>query len=231
MTRKFDVVDELRGMATAVVDVDGIGIDRPETMEATRKRIARTRSIPGAPVNTFLLTDEEAAIYAVAARLWVDGGCQRIRLSESLAAMFRLTSAPDIDTENIPHQGLLVEVPGQFYPLTLGDDVRTSSGAVAPTHTAYVMFASTRTAGCLFVMRHDSYPFGYIGFIEGEKGAINFDHVETFERRWHPRIAGRFAQNTIALLNSQPECFTPSDQGYWRAPRRSSGTPSASDCQ
>lgn len=158
---------------------------------------------------------DDAVLCSIAARLWTDGGCQRVRLSDSLAAMFRLTSAPPMEMARLPHPAILIEIPGDYYPLKMQDVVP----GIAATSTAWVLLfghpnREGRTGrGGIIVFRDGSFPLGILAGKEGPDGLTNFDVDRGVQRSWEPRVAARFAQNVVAFMNTHPESLGPSAKG------------------
>lgn len=121
-----------------------------------------------------------------ALREWLLSGFQRYRLTDSLAAMFRLTTAPDFNTEAMPHRAFCVEVPQKY--LRLG-----SGGWV------YVLFARLDSQSVIAV------------FPEGtEQYRINEYRGDVIQEELVPGIdaclAERFVGNLVAFLGQHAEC-------------------------
>jgi hypothetical protein len=135
---------------------------------------------------------QDIAVAFASALTWADAGFQRFRLTDSVAALFRLTSAPPIEPDLMPHRAFLVEVPGRYMRM------RDNAGRWADT--VFILVASL-AGGMALVVSPDEESAS----VRMAVGAMS-EFAAASEIDDDGMLAGRFAGNLVALLHGNGEC-------------------------
>jgi len=131
---------------------------------------------------------------------WNKCGRQVYCLSHSLAAMFALTSAADLDATKLPHGAFLVKIPRQFFPLLHSE--------IGNGPDTWLAVGQEMT---LVIANAESTPHGLIRM--PEDGKVCGRHMEETgqyepELRSSSVLAGRMLANTLAYLSTHREHVT-----------------------
>jgi hypothetical protein len=132
-------------------------------------------------------------------QIWIAAGCQRFRLTDSLAALFRLTTAPVIDAQQMPHMGILIEVPGRY--------LRIERFCGLDASTAWVLVASDGASIGVAVFPDGNTEPTLTGTSAGWLDPEECDMrmwVKAPKRSAAIHAAARFAGNLIAYLHEFP---------------------------
>lgn len=81
------------------------------------ERYFREASQYGEPIPEDTPRLVQMSMWFTACHLWLNGGRQRYRLTDSLAACLMMTSAPPFTGEFLPHDAFTMEVPSRFCPV------------------------------------------------------------------------------------------------------------------
>lgn len=137
---------------------------------------------------------------------WVRAGRITYELTHSLAALFALTSAPDIS--RLPHEAFAIKVPREFLPMEGSWASPDSWVAVAKRGDEIAIFsiADGNTTATTLTR--------YIEHVAGDD-LENRPAAHHGEEKHHRLmiLAGRFAANTIAYVLEHQDCVVPRPQG------------------
>lgn len=160
----------------------------------TQQYLTRLESLPTVAsweTNTKRLLIEENHF----AEAWCDDGSIVYELNHSIAAMFALTSAPDISWEHAPHRSFLIKVPRVLFPM---ENVTDSSDT-------WILASQART---LVVADYDTTASFMVSYADRVGSSILENPTCESQYKQQEILCHRFLSNTIAYVTAHRESVT-----------------------